>query len=316
MKGLVSIILPIYKVEDSLEKCVDSVLNQTYKNLEVILVDDGSPDNCPKICDELAKKDNRIRVIHKQNGGLSSARNSGLDVMTGDFVAFVDSDDYVEPEYVETMLNVIERDGSDMVVCGVKKVDTNGNEIPESAFTFENQIVSQENKFSLLFPQKKLYAVVAWNKLYRAYIWKNLRYVEGRIHEDEFAIYDLLSEIKGQISLESKVLYNYVVRESSIMGDRAPKPQMLDGIYCGRYRLSKVGKNSPYFKDALIQLLDCYIYIYLKIKTDKKLLKEWKKLFDEDRKIYLKFLNKKQKFKFFVVRFIPWIIELSYNLKK
>ena len=100
-KELISIVIPVYKVELYLEKCIESIINQTYKNLEIIIVDDGSPDNCPQICDEYSKKDKRIKVIHKENGGLSDARNAGIDIATGKYIAFVDSDDYVSDDYVE-----------------------------------------------------------------------------------------------------------------------------------------------------------------------------------------------------------------------
>ena len=106
-KPLITIIIPVYKVEDYLDKCVESVVNQTYKNLEIILVDDGSPDNCPKMCDDWAKKDKRIKVIHKENGGLSDARNKGIDIAKGEFITFIDSDDYVENNYVEFLYNLV-----------------------------------------------------------------------------------------------------------------------------------------------------------------------------------------------------------------
>ena len=113
-KPLITVIVPVYKVEKYLEKCVKSILNQTYENLEIILVDDGSPDNCGNMCDELAKQDSRIRVIHKSNGGLSSARNAGLDVMTGEYVGFVDSDDYIDAASVPKILSWIDREEADI----------------------------------------------------------------------------------------------------------------------------------------------------------------------------------------------------------
>ena len=116
-KDLISVIIPVYKVEKFLEKCVNSVLEQTYKNLEIILVDDGSPDGCPALCDELAKKDKRIKVIHKKNGGVSSARNAALDEAKGKYVCFVDSDDYIEPTYAEDLHKAITENDVQMAVC-------------------------------------------------------------------------------------------------------------------------------------------------------------------------------------------------------
>ena len=121
MDSLISVIVPIYNVEKYLQKCVDSIINQTYKNLEIILVDDGSPDNCPKMCDDYAEKDSRIKVVHKENGGLSDARNVGMEVATGEYVSFIDSDDYISLDFYETLLETIVDNDSDVVECGVVK---------------------------------------------------------------------------------------------------------------------------------------------------------------------------------------------------
>ena len=120
MSEKISVIVPIYKTEQFLSKCIDSIINQTYKNLEIILVDDGSPDNCPKICDEYAKRDNRIKVIHKENGGLSSARNAGIEIATGDFSAFVDSDDWIDSDMYESLVKLSDEYNADIAECGYR----------------------------------------------------------------------------------------------------------------------------------------------------------------------------------------------------
>ena len=122
MQDLISVIVPVYKVEKYLKRCVDSILAQTYTCLEVILVDDGSPDGCPAICDEYAREDRRVRVIHKENGGLSDARNAGIDAAKGKFLGFVDSDDYVHPRFYELLLQALKEEGADIAGCDVKKV--------------------------------------------------------------------------------------------------------------------------------------------------------------------------------------------------
>lgn len=122
MQDLISVIVPVYKVEKYLKRCVDSILAQTYPCLEVILVDDGSPDGCPAICDEYAREDRRVRVIHKENGGLSDARNAGIDAAKGKFLGFVDSDDYVHPRFYELLLQALKEEGADIAGCDVKKV--------------------------------------------------------------------------------------------------------------------------------------------------------------------------------------------------
>ena len=133
MQPLISVIVPIYKVEEYLYKCVKSILAQTYTNLEIILVDDGSPDNCPAICDEFAAKDSRVTVVHKKNGGVSSARNVGLDTATGEYIGFVDGDDYIEPTMYETLYKYIVDNNTDVSVINCRIVDELGNHVPSSS---------------------------------------------------------------------------------------------------------------------------------------------------------------------------------------
>ena len=200
----ISVIVPVYKVEPYLHRCVDSIINQTYQNLEIILVEDGSPDNCPQICDEYAQQDSRIKVIHQENNGLSAARNAGLDIATGNYIAFVDSDDYIDPDMYETMLNIMSEHNADIVECGYRWVK------PDITYDRENT-----KKIDIYTPLKALDAlyfgdqmfggisIVVWNKLYKADLLKNLRMVEGYIHEDvEFTP-------KVLYSAEKIVKYNY-----------------------------------------------------------------------------------------------------------
>ena len=127
MYDLISVIIPIYRVELYLKECIDSVLNQTYKNMEIILVDDGSDDNCPNICDAYKKKDSRIQVIHKKNGGLSDARNAGIEIAKGEYICFIDSDDVIHPSFLQILYEDLIETGSDMSICHYEKVD----KIPE-----------------------------------------------------------------------------------------------------------------------------------------------------------------------------------------
>ncbi len=211
---LISIIVPVYKVEKYLSKCIDSIINQTYKNLEIILVDDGSPDNCPKICDGYAKKDKRIKIIHKENGGLSSARNAGLDIMTGEFVAFLDSDDYIEPTYIEIMAEKQVKYNADLVNCGVKDIIENTGEEIIKVSVKEDVVLENEEIIKQFFSTYNL--TVAWNKLYRKEIFATLRYPQGRIFEDAAIILNVLSKCKKLVIIPD-VLYNYLKREGSIM---------------------------------------------------------------------------------------------------
>lgn len=206
---LISVIVPVYRVEKYLERCVKSILSQTYKNLEVILVDDGSPDQCPAICDACAEKDARVKVIHQENKGLSGARNAGIDAASGEYLAFVDSDDYVSPHFIEELYQLLQDTGCAIGQCRFSYVKGDGLvEEGDSAFC----IYRGESLMEQLYgPEEKATCfVVAWNKLYRAELFKEtgIRYPEGRIHEDEATTYRLFHEAKKLVFLD-RALYGY-----------------------------------------------------------------------------------------------------------
>ena len=206
---LISVIVPVYRVEEYLERCVKSILSQTYKNLEVILVDDGSPDQCPAICDACAEKDVRVKVIHQENKGLSGARNAGIDAASGEYLAFVDSDDYVSPHFIEELYQLLQDTGCAIGQCRFSYVKGDGLvEEGDSAFC----IYRGESLMEQLYgPEEKATCfVVAWNKLYRAELFKEtgIRYPEGRIHEDEATTYRLFHEAK-KLAFLDRALYGY-----------------------------------------------------------------------------------------------------------
>ena len=209
---LVSVIVPVYNVERFLDRCVHSLTNQTYRRLEIILVDDGSPDGSSELCDEWAKRDERVRVIHKLNGGLSDARNAGLDTMHGDFVAFVDSDDYVEPDYVERLYAGI--GDADMSVCSIICEDSNGITQSENiAIADVPTVIKSEEYLHRAMLDWRL--VVAWNKLYKASAWESLRFPVGRIHEDEYVLHQVADQC-DTINVLPDGLYHYVANDNSI----------------------------------------------------------------------------------------------------
>ena len=206
---LISVIVPVYRVEEYLERCVKSILSQTYENLEVILVDDGSPDQCPAICDACAEKDARVKVIHQENKGLSGARNEGIDAASGEYLAFVDSDDYVSPHFIEELYQLLQDTGCAIGQCRFSYVKGDGLvEEGDSAFC----IYRGESLMEQLYgPEEKATCfVVAWNKLYRAELFKEtgIRYPEGRIHEDEATTYRLFHEAK-KLAFLDRALYGY-----------------------------------------------------------------------------------------------------------
>ena len=167
---MISVIVPVYHVEKYLDTCVQSILNQTYKDLEIILVDDGSADACSKMCDEYEKLDSRVKVIHKENGGLSDARNAGLDVATGDYIAFVDSDDYIHPDMYANMYAFLERNPDfNLVMCRYKKVEEDEKEIYLKQTAQDIRILEHKDFVEDMFSAEQYEEyVVVWNKLYRS----------------------------------------------------------------------------------------------------------------------------------------------------
>ena len=216
----VSVIIPVYKVEEYLDRCVQSVLAQTHEDMEVLLVDDGSPDNCGALCDGYAKKDSRVRAIHRENGGLSAARNTGLDASTGDYVLFVDGDDYIAPDMVETLLAALEETGADMAVCGVKCVDDAGTPVralpPMEAGAFPPEEIYRR----MTFDEWAWRYVSACNRLCRRGLFDGLRFEEGKLHEDEFLAHRLYDRCK-KVAVAADEFYYYVQRGGSIMNAAA-----------------------------------------------------------------------------------------------
>ena len=224
MRELISVIIPVYRVEEYLSRCVDSVLAQTYENMEVILVDDGSPDGCPAICDAYAALDSRVRVLHQKNTGLSGARNAGIDASHGKWLAFVDSDDYLAPRFLERLYEVCVDTGSDLGVCRWEYVK--GEPIPERGSGGVRVYTGREMLANLYTPDGA-YFVVAWNKLYRRELFQEIRYPQGRIHEDEATTYRIYDRTERATYVDSS-LYGYFVTPSSIT--RGFNPKRMDWV--------------------------------------------------------------------------------------
>ena len=237
---LISVIVPVYKVEDYLDRCVQSIVDQTYTNLDIILVDDGSPDRCPQMCDEWAKRDGRIRVIHKENGGLSDARNAGMRVAAGAFVAFVDSDDWVSERYIERLNQAIGHTGAKMAACGVRFVDDET----------QNTGLKGEEPVFQVFPAEpalsgcgwKRIRAVAWNKLYHHSLLEGEKYPIGKYHEDEFFTYRIVDKA-GCVAFVEEELYCYYQRSGSIMHEFSMK--RLDALEAYMQRLHLLKEKYP-----------------------------------------------------------------------
>lgn len=222
---LISVIVPVYKVEEYLNKCVESIANQTYKNLEIILVDDGSPDSCPQMCDEWARKDSRIKVVHKENGGLSDARNAGMQIAKGDYIAFVDSDDWLDVEMYQTLYDAIITTKSDIASCGAKRVWDDGRPACELIEVKNDFMLEQEDAMEALVTSNGLIQTV-WNKLYKRDVVEDIMYPVGLIHEDEFWSWRVISRAKRVVVLKES-FYNYLQRDNSIMGVGFTKKRLL-----------------------------------------------------------------------------------------
>lgn len=209
MEALISVIVPVYKVEAYLGRCVESILAQTYKNIEILLVDDGSPDNCPQMCEAYGEKDPRIRVIHQENKGLSGARNTGIDHAKGEYLAFIDSDDKWSPHFLESLYRAMKLYDAQISQCRWEYM--HGDEIKE-AYDASAKIVCCSGREMLgnLFIQTGAYYVVAWNKLYKKELFDGIRYPEGRIHEDEATTYRLFDRAEKCVHVDN-ALYGYFV---------------------------------------------------------------------------------------------------------
>lgn len=233
----ISVIVPIYKVEAFLDRCVQSIVDQTYTNLEIILVDDGSPDNCPAMCDAWAEKDSRIRVIHKENGGLSDARNVGMALATGEYIAFIDSDDWIAPEMLEKLVYALQRDDSDIAACTVQMVWEDDR--PSELLTVQRSCILDREEAQRALLRESLLKQPVWYKLYRRDRVKDIPFEVGRYHEDVFWSYQAVGRA-WRVSLIEDIGYYYFQRGGSIMGE-GYSLRRLDAIeaYERRYRYLK-----------------------------------------------------------------------------
>lgn len=211
----ISVIVPVYKVEAYLDKCISSIANQTYRNLEIILVDDGSPDNCPAMCDTWAEKDSRIRVIHKTNGGLSDARNAGMAIATGELMTFVDSDDWIAPDMCEHLYQRLAEDNSDIATCGVQMVWE--DKTPSRTLTRESCcVLNQEEAMRAIIEESWLKQPV-WYKLYKTELVRDILFPVGKYHEDVFWSYQAVGRAQ-RVSVSDHIGYYYLQRGGSFMG--------------------------------------------------------------------------------------------------
>lgn len=242
---LISIIVPVFNVEQYLDRCVQSIVTQSYSRLEIILVDDGSPDRCGTICDAWAEKDRRIKVIHKENGGLSDARNAGMAAATGELMGFVDSDDWISPEMFQLLYESMQENGSDISACGVKMVWDNGH--PSRMLTRPGRCVLDAQEAMREIIEESALKQPVWYKLYKTDLIRNIPFVVGKCHEDVFWSYQAIGAA-GCVSVMDTPCYYYTQRSDSIMGDSFSM-RRLDTLDAKLLRLEYVKDHYPALTD-------------------------------------------------------------------
>ncbi len=265
---MVSIIVPVYNVEDQLSRCVESLIRQTYTNLEIILVDDGSTDSSGKLCDEYKMQDSRIKVVHQQNAGLSGARNSGLDIASGEYIYFVDSDDYLAKDTIDKLIHQLHRFDADVMACGFSYVYDGAK--PEFRFTSDEPGVWSGKESVIQMMRTNNICTVVWNKLYKAELWEGVRFPVGHIHEDEATTYKVLYKAKI-VAYTPECLYKYFQRGGSLM----------NAGLSGRYKdyILALNNRIAYFNDrnekklvehSLVSLLEYIKYAYRNVESPEK----------------------------------------------
>lgn len=276
----ISIIVPVYNVEEYLPKCLDTILNQTFRDFEVILVNDGSKDNSGFICEKYAKKDSRIRIIHKENGGLSSARNAGLDIAKGRYIGFIDSDDFIDLKMYEQLYNMIKIYNADIAICSYECVSKHAI-IKNKNYKDKLEEIKVFNNIEALnqtLEENGVEFIVAWNKLYKSSVFENLRFKEGKVHEDEFIVHQVLYK-SNIVVYTPKKLYYYLQRENSITGEsfNIKRTDYLEALTERIYFYNE--KNLDYLKEKTeYQYLKLYFKYYFKVKNDLKDTEKVKKL--------------------------------------
>lgn len=276
MNTLVSIIVPVYNVEKYLERCIQSILEQNYKNLEIILVDDGSTDNSGEICDKYAKEDSRIVVYHKQNGGLSSARNYGIERAHGAFISFIDSDDFVNKRYVEILMDNCGCDN--ITICFNEKVNENAKLDTEDVGFVEKEELTSDEAIVRFF-NDNIY-VSAWGKLYPAAFFSDIRFPKGKIYEDYATTYKLYAKAK-MITVAKVKCYYYTIRTSSITGKpfSSKNLDMFDVVDDIESHLNRYVPNSDIREAFYGSKAKCLLYLYYMIsKSDDAYLYKEKQL--------------------------------------
>lgn len=284
---LISVVVPIYNVEEYLKICINSIIDQTYKNIEILLIDDGSTDNCPSICDEHAKLDERIKVIHKKNGGLSDARNVGISIATGEYISFIDSDDFVTTDYIEYLYSLIEKAKADISVCQMQMVNENGSPIKTNVI-LKDKIIRGTKNCIYDFLYDGAIDTTAWRKLYKTSLFKEnkIEYPVDKYNEDVYTTYKLVMK-SSVIAIGSKQMYMYRQRKGSITKSEFTSKN-LDYVNGHLARYDEITQFYPEFKVlASKYVLSSINNVLIKLSKSTEDPKEYLPLFNKEYKKHI-----------------------------
>lgn len=314
---MISVIVPVYNAEKYLSTCIESILSQTYTNFELLLVDDGSTDNSGVICDEYAQKDNRIKVIHQENSGVSSARNAGLKICNGDYIQFIDSDDYIKSSFLEILYSAIMNDNSQIAVCKATTVLIDGTEKESNSKVIDNICLEKNEATVFLFNEMNN---ALWNKLISKDVIKNIAFEEGRTFgEDPYFLVQILNNC-DKVSFVPDELYYYRKNEGSITSTRFSEKK-LDQVYFKDKMYEYMSEHFPDLK-ALAnkwrftsRLNICrMLYITGNSKDYEELISEYKGFMKEQNKVVSSTLSKKERAEYAVFRLGKFIYSVFVNI--
>lgn len=321
----ISVIVPVYNVENWLAKCINSILLQSFRNFELLLIDDGSSDNSSKICKKFLSKDDRVKYFYKKNGGLSDARNYGLKKATGRYVVFIDSDDYIKKDYLYLLFNSIESTNSDVAVCGFEWVDKEGEviyNVPISNIE-QHQIISGKNLLRDVFKHEGYAFVVVWNKIYKKELFDHIKFDVGRLYEDEFINFKLFWNVQ-KVSIVNQKLYCYVQRDGSIKNSKISEKKIIDFNKLHEERTSFYKENdealyvmaNKSYRKWIVSTLGKYAPI-LPPELKSNMKQEYRKLKMDDLKLAKpNSSNIRILLAYFELPVSVWIRKIIYTLKK
>ena len=317
---MISVIVPVYNVQDYLPRCIDSILSQSYKDIEIILVDDGSPDDCGRICDEYSQKDSRIVVVHKVNGGLSSARNAGLDIAKGEYISFVDSDDWLDNHFIENLHNALISTDAQMSACTFCR--TKGDEATRRQFDEDISTITTD-RYACVFDESS-YAGYACNKLFSKDVIDkyNLRFDEKIFNGEDFPFTIRYVHHIDKVAFIKQDLYYYFFRESGIMNTIRLSDRFVTILYAREQVLDFLSQHAPDVYDRCkasylsilckikyMAMLDKSKYLQYYLDADSKIKKNKKGLFA------LKGVKTKDKIKLWIMISFPYIMSKIYKKK-